>query len=130
MPAKKSKLKKAAPKNSLKSLKNAKSVSSDSSSSIDLTPLATPDQININQLFLQALARYKNDAVIQDKKDKLKEINHLGAMVEEFLSCFALIGFSMQGEKVCIMNASNSKDEGALVDLLRSTFLEIANNRP
>mgnify|MGYP001547179029 CR=1 FL=1 len=96
----------------------------------DELPLSAPEQLNVNRLLSQALTRYKNDSLIQDKQDKLKELEHLGKIVEEYLSCFTLIGFTMQGEKVCLFNASTSKDEGALVDLLRSTFLEIINNRP
>jgi len=93
-------------------------------------PLSAPEQLNVNKLLSQALTRYKNDSLIQDKQDKLHELEHLGKIIEEYLSCFTLIGFTMQGEKVCLFNATTSKDEGALVDLLRSTFLEIINNRP
>lgn len=93
-------------------------------------PLSLPEQLNIDQVVKQALVRYKGEEIIKDKKEKLKELTHLNSVVEEYLSCFTLIGFTLQGEKVCLFNASNSKDEGALVDLLRSTFLEIANNRP
>jgi hypothetical protein len=126
--------KKAVKKNSLKksntqSLSSFSNPSSEQNSSEDL-PLSAPEQLNVNKLLSQALTRYKNDSLIQDKQDKLQELEHLGKIVEEYLSCFTLIGFTMQGEKVCLFNASTSKDEGALVDLLRSTFLEIVNNRP
>ena len=90
-------------------------------------PLA--EQININQLFSQALVRY-NKEKLEDKKDKLKEVSHLASIAEEYLSTFALIGYSLQNEKVVIFNMSNSKDEAALVDLLRATFIELVNNRP
>lgn len=88
------------------------------------------EKINIDNLIAQAFARYKTEYLLNEKKDKFKEITHLASITEEYLSCFSLIGYSFQGEKVCIFNASTSKDEAALVDLLRSTFLEIANNRP
>ena len=87
------------------------------------------EQINIENLFTQALMRFKDDE-LADKKQKHKEINHLANIVEEYLSCFMLIGFSMQGEKVCVFTAPTSKDEGAIMDLLRSTFFDISNNRP
>jgi hypothetical protein len=87
------------------------------------------DQINLNNLFTQALERHKKD-ILEDKKNKLQEISHLSAMAEEYLSTFVLIGYSLQNEKVVVFNASNSKDEAALVDLLRATFIEIVNNRP
>ena len=87
------------------------------------------EQININQLFEQALLRHKQDS-ITDKKSKLKEISHLATIAEEYLSCFALIGYSLQNEEVVIFNMPTSKDESALIDLLRVTFLDIASNRP
>jgi hypothetical protein len=87
------------------------------------------EKINIEQLFAQALARH-NKELIADKKSKFKELNHLALIAEEYLSCFALIGYSLQDEKVVIFNTPTSKDEAALVDLLRATFIDIANNRP
>ena len=87
------------------------------------------EQINIEQLFARAMSRYKAD-IITDKKDKIKEVSHLALIAEEYLSCFALIGYSLQNEKVVVFNMPTCKDEAALVDLLRSTFLDIANNRP
>lgn len=87
------------------------------------------EQLSINNLFTQALERHKKE-ILEDKKNKLKEISHLGAIAEEYLSTFVLIGYSLQNEKVVIFNATNSKDEAALVDLLRATFIEIVNNRP
>jgi hypothetical protein len=87
------------------------------------------EKINIEHLFAQALARHNKD-LIADKKSKLKELNHLALIAEEYLSCFALIGYSLQDEQVVIFNTPSSKDEAALVDLLRATFIDIANNRP
>lgn len=93
------------------------------------TKLTTTEQLDFKKLFEQALVRHKKD-IFEDKKDKLQEISHLASMAEEYLSTFALIGYSLQNEKVVIFNVKNSKDEAALVDLLRATFIEIVNNRP
>ena len=87
------------------------------------------EQASIEKLILQAFTRYKEEEV-QDKKSKVKEVDHLSHMIEEYLSCFVLIGYSLQDEKVCVFNAHTSKDEAALVDHLRATFLDIVNNRP
>ena len=91
--------------------------------------LSKPEQINVDSIIQQALLRYKNEC-IEDKKLKHKELKHLGIICEEYLSCFALIGYSLEHEKVVILNTPTSKDEAALVDLIRATFLDIANNRP
>jgi len=87
------------------------------------------EQHNINQLITQALLRYKNEQIV-DKKIKHNELSHLASICEEYMSTFALIGYSLEDEKVVMLNMSNSKNEAALVDLLRSTFIEIISNRP
>lgn len=87
------------------------------------------EQANINNLFAKALSRYRNE-LLADQKDKHKELNHLALIAEEYLSCFALIGYSLQDEEVVIFNTPTSKDEAALVDLLRATFIDMASNRP
>lgn len=91
--------------------------------------LSKTEKLTIENVIAQALARHKSDFLLE-QKEKFKDVTHLSTIVEEYLSCFSLIGYTMQGEKVCVFNASSSKDEAALVDLLRATFLEIVNNRP
>lgn len=91
-------------------------------------PISRAERINIDRLFEQAFIRHKTEQA--DKKLKLKEISHLSLMAEEYLSCFALIGYSLQNEKVVVFNMPTAKDEAALVDLIRATFLDIASNRP
>jgi hypothetical protein len=95
----------------------------------ELLPISKIEAINIENVFKQALTSYKEETFAK-KKESYKELTHLGKIVEEYLGCFALIGFTMKGEKVCMINATNDRDEGALVDLLRTTFMDIANNRP
>lgn len=92
-------------------------------------PLSLPEQANLQQLFAQCLNRYQSEELVE-KKLKHKEMNQLASIMEEYLNCFIVVGFSLQDEKVCIFNASTSKDEAALVDFLRATFFEISNNRP
>ena len=95
----------------------------------ELIPLSKIEKINIEKVFAQALDKYK-DELLERKKVSNKELSHLGTIVEEYLSCFVIVGFSLEGEKICLFNAQNDRDEGALVDHLRSTFIDIANNRP
>lgn len=93
------------------------------------TGLTKLEKVNVDQLLAQAFLRYKDDVVL-DKKHKVKEITHLSSMVEEYLNCFVLIGYSLQDEKVVMLNMPSPKDEAALIDLLRSTFLDLASDRP
>jgi hypothetical protein len=97
--------------------------------SADEVQLPKAEQINIDQLFAQALTRHKNDVLV-DKKLKVKEMSQLASIAGEYLNCFILIGYSVQDEKVLLLNMPSPKDEAALIDLLRSTFLELASDRP
>jgi len=117
--------KKKSPKSVAKLVTEITPLSSDES----LSPLSKLEQINIDQLLVQAMLRHKTED-LEDKKHKFKDVDYLNTIIEEYLSCFVLVGFSLQNEKVCIFNAHSSKDEGALVDYLRATFIEIVNNRP
>lgn len=71
-----------------------------------------------------------NHLQIEEKKRTYRDISHLGTIAEEYLSSFALIGYSLQDEKVVMLNMPSPKDEAALVDLLRATFVDLASNRP
>lgn len=82
------------------------------------------DESKIEQLFQQTLLRYKQDLEL-DKKIKTKEMAHLSCMAEEFLSCFVLLGYSLQNERVVLWNAKSSKDEAAVIDLLRTTLIDV-----
>lgn len=108
--------------------KKPKTTTKSSPSGVD-NNVPKAEQANINSLFSKALSRYRNE-LLADQKDKHKELNHLALIAEEYLSCFALIGYSLQDEEVVIFNTPTSKDEAALVDLLRATFIDMASNRP
>ncbi len=106
-----------------------KTVSKPATSKNEEEVLSKPEQINVEQLIAHALLRYKNQQPL-DRKQKMQELSHLALICEEYLSSFALIGYSLESEKVVMFNMPTPKDEAALVDLLRATFLDIANNRP
>jgi tRNA isopentenyl-2-thiomethyl-A-37 hydroxylase MiaE len=91
--------------------------------------LPRAEKINVDHLIAQSLLRYKNETE-HDKRAKHQEVRHLSSMAEEYLSCFALVGYSLQNEEVVIMSIPTPKDEAALADLLRSTFIDFMNSRP
>ena len=91
--------------------------------------ISKAEQLDIDHLFARGLSQYKKEEILE-KNEKVKEMSHLALIAEEYLSSFALIGYSLQNEKVVIFNMPSPKDEAALVDLLRATFIDIANNRP
>jgi len=90
--------------------------------------LSDLEKININNLLSQIMLGYDADK-LSPKKEKLKDVSVLSAIIEEYLSCFVLVGFSLNNEKVLIFNAQTSKDEAAVVDYLRTAFVDIMNNR-
>jgi hypothetical protein len=92
-------------------------------------PISKAEKINIERLIAQALVRHNKDTLV-DQKTKHKELKHLSNIAEEYLSTFALIGYTLQNEQVAIFNMPSPKDEAALADLLRSTFIDIISNRP
>ena len=83
----------------------------------------------IEQKNRQAISKLSQQEFFQQKR-KLKDVSHLASIAEEYLSSFALIGYSLQDEKVVVLNMPTSKDEAALVDLIRATFVDLASNRP
>lgn len=100
-----------------------------SSATCEADSISKPEQINIEHLFKEALTRYHTKE-LENNKNKAKELTHLSLMCEEYLSAYALIGYSLQDEKVVIFNTPTQKDEAALVDLLRATFFQLVQNRP
>jgi len=94
----------------------------------NLDPISTFEKVNISNIIADCLKEYKQE-LDEHKKVTYKEMNHLNLFAQEYLSSYAIIGFTLNDEKVCIINMPTPKDEGALVDLLRSTFIDIANNR-
>lgn len=91
-------------------------------------PISKAEQAAIEQLLIQSLLRYKTDSL--DEKQKHKELAHFSTMAQEYMSSFVIVGYSLQDERVLITHMPTAKDECALVDLLRSTLLDIAGNRP
>ena len=87
------------------------------------------EKIDADTIFAQALLRHKKE-LMSDKKEQFKEMSHLALIAQEYLSSFALIGYSLQDERVVMFNMPTPKDEAALVDLLRATFVDIVSNRP
>ena len=96
---------------------------------LPIKSVSAAEKIDADTVFAQALSRHKKELML-DKKEQFKEIGHLALIAQEYLSSFALIGYSLQDERVVVFNMPTPKDEAALVDLLRATFVDIASSRP
>jgi hypothetical protein len=116
--------KKSAPKKVLKRV-NKKTISPeiDNVNSSEHFKLENGEQIE--DLIKQAFIRFYNTSYTN--KSKEKELDHLNNIMEEYLQSYMVLGYDLNGEKICIMNAHNSSQKDALIEHLRSTLVGILN---
>lgn len=89
--------------------------------------LLTQDQIiQVEDVIKQAFLRFYDTATV--KQHKVKDLEHLDNIVGEFLKAFMILGYDLNGEKICIMHAGNPHDKDALIEHLRTTLLGIINS--
>lgn len=84
--------------------------------------------IEIEDLIKQAFLRFYNTACTDKAKEK--DLDHLNHIMEEYLKCYMVLGYDLNGEKICIMAAHNASDKDALIEHLRSTLVGILNQEP
>ena len=108
-----------------------------SAEALSLSALQLPEQIDkpvkttkpsaqIEELIKQAFLRFYDDTSI--KRAKVKDLEHLDHIAEEFLKTYIILGYDLNGEKVSIMHATNPHDKDALIEHLRTTLLGFINN--
>lgn len=109
--------------------KNKKEISADlDSASLDETsPKPTKkilkNDLIIEELIKQAFLRFSDNVSI--KQSKVKDLEQLDCIAEEYLKTYIILGYDLNGEKVSIMHAKNPHDRDALVEHLRTTLLDI-----
>lgn len=81
--------------------------------------------LQIEDLIKQAFLRFYNTAYTD--KAKAKDLDHLNLIMEEYLKCYMVLGYDLNGEKICVMNAHSSSEKDALIEHLRSTLVGILN---
>jgi hypothetical protein len=99
----------------------------DASSATQQSILPVGEALMVEEVIKQAFLRFYDTA--QVKQHKVKDLEHLDVIVSEFLKTFAILGYDLNGEKICIMHASNPHDRDALVEHLRTTLLGIINQQ-
>jgi len=109
--------------------KNKKQISADlNSANLDETPSKPVKKILKNDLIIeelikQAFLRFSDNVSI--KQSKVKDLEQLDCIAEEYLKTYMILGYDLNGEKVSIMHAKNPHDRDALVEHLRTTLLDI-----
>lgn len=84
-----------------------------------------PSQQQIDEIIAQAFTRFYTATT--NKSNKLKDLEHLDVIVAEYLQSFMILGYDINGEKVCITHASTPAARDALIEHLRGTFINIMN---
>ena len=105
-----------------------------SAEALSLSALQLPEQVDssiknsaqIDELIKQAFLRFYDDTTI--RKAKVKDLEHLDNIAEEYLKAYIILGYDLNGEKVSIMHAANPHDKDALIEHLRTTLLGFINN--
>ena len=82
-------------------------------------------QQSINDVIEQAFMRFYTAE--NTKRHKLKDLYHLDTIVEEYLQSYMILGYDINGEKVCITHAKTPAERDSLIEHLRTTFIGIMN---
>jgi hypothetical protein len=80
---------------------------------------------HLEQAIAKAFKKFYSESV--SKQNKIKDLKHLDTIVAEYLQSFMILGYDISGEKICISHASTPAARDALIEHLRSTFLNIMN---
>lgn len=95
---------------------------------IPLHMMPKAEKAHINSLLAKAMDEYKSQSL--SKYESHKDMSQLTTIVDEYMSAYALIGYTLKDEQVVIFNAKTSKDDSALADLMRVAFINMIQNRP
>jgi len=91
------------------------------------TPLSSDDTLRIKELVKEALALHLTTV---KKRHTEKELNEaLKSIVGEFLDCFVVIGYDLQGEPRIVRSSKTKMSEAALKLLFfKAANMEIYSN--
>jgi hypothetical protein len=89
----------------------------------DTTPLQK--DLQIENVIKEAFLRFYDTASV--KHSKVKDLEQLDHIAEEYLNSFMILGYDINGEKVSIMHAETPHDRDALIEHLRTTLLNFLN---
>jgi hypothetical protein len=79
--------------------------------------------LQVEEVIKQAFLRFYDNASV--RSSKVKDLEHLDLITQEYLNSYMILGYDINGEKVSIMHAENPHDRDALVEHLRTTLLNI-----
>ena len=81
--------------------------------------------LHVEDVIKQAFLRFYDNASV--RSSKVKDLEHIDLITQEYLNSFMILGYDINGEKVSIMHAENPHDRDALIEHLRTTLLNFLN---
>ena len=81
--------------------------------------------LHVEDVIKQAFLRFYDNASV--RSSKVKDLEHLDVITQEYLDSYMILGYDINGEKVSIMHAENPHDRDALIEHLRTTLLNFLN---
>jgi hypothetical protein len=112
-------------KKPLKKRASKKSISTKLSAADVEQKIPVEKNLHVEDVIKQAFLRFYDNASIRGSK--VKDLEHLDTITQEYLNSYMILGYDINGEKVSIMHAENSHDRDALVEHLRTTLLNFLN---
>ena len=73
------------------------------------------------------------DEYLKNRSLSQKQISSINSLIEEHLSCFVLVGYTVDGEPVTLINAQSQKDQDSLGTILQKVLKKYSdppNNLP
>jgi len=75
----------------------------------------------------KAIATFLEKNLI-DKIDKKRDIDALVNTIQEFLSCFIVLGYNFSGEPINFISAHNQQEADSLATLVNKLFVHQSHN--
>jgi hypothetical protein len=66
---------------------------------------------------------------LNDKIDKKRDIDALVNTIQEFLTCFVVLGYNFNGEPINFISAHNQQEADSLATLINKVFINQNSNR-
>jgi hypothetical protein len=112
-------------KKSVKKRASKKSISTKLSATDIEQGVPIEKNLHVEDVIKQAFLRFYDNASIRGSK--VKDLEHLDVITQEYLNSYMILGYDINGEKVSIMHAETPHDRDALVEHLRTTLLSFLN---
>lgn len=88
---------------------------------IPIPPISEKEALDL----LNGILKGNSKRQLQIKKERLSDYNALVSYASEWLDCFMIIGYDLNGDGVAITKANSIKDQNSLSELIKKIFVNI-----